>query len=318
MPRTQRICSLLALVLLVVLGATRSATAQEPDRPSVVVVPVVGEIDFRQVALIRRALSEVDSIGAGSLVLEIDTPGGAKTNMDEFLATLDLLRKREVRVTAWIKRDGLSAGAIIAIACDRIYMASGARIGAATPVFLGGIRDVIEDEVYAKYISAIRARVRNIAKERGRWDPLLAEAMVDPRLELVELRYRKKADGVIRTELIDRKEIPSFKTDEVEILSEKLVGEPPLTLTTDGAILHGLADGRAETLDDLLRELDLDGGKEYRLGAELVRGACELPRRHSLPAARVRDRARSGRVQDARYRRSRAARARDVRVVLRR
>jgi len=267
MPRTQRIRRFLTLVILVVLAVTGRAVSQTAGQSqrSVIVVPVEGEIDFRQVALIRRALSEVDSIGASFLVLELNTPGGAKTNMDEFLATLELLRKRQVKVTAWIKRDGLSAGAIIAIACDRIYMASGARIGAATPVFLGGIRGVIEDEVYAKYISAIRARVRNIAKERNRWDPILAEAMVDPRLELVELRYRKKSDGVLRKKLIDRRQVSTFKTDDIEILSEKLVGEPPLTLTTQEAIIYGLADGRAETLDDLLRELDLNGAKVYRL-----------------------------------------------------
>jgi len=78
-----------------------------------------------------------------------------------------------VTVIAFINNQAASAGALISIACDSIYMRKGGSIGAATVVNQTG--EVMPD----KYQSFMRAMMRATAEVNGR-DPKIAEAMVDP------------------------------------------------------------------------------------------------------------------------------------------
>src|SRR5690606_29662365 len=81
---------------------------------------------------------------------------------------------------AFVNPRAFSAGAMIALAADRIYMTPGAVIGAATPV--DGAGNVAGE----KMISAMRAEFRALAEARG-LDPQVAEAMVDPRIAIPDL-----------------------------------------------------------------------------------------------------------------------------------
>jgi membrane-bound serine protease (ClpP class) len=71
-----------------------------------------------------------------------------------------------------VNRRALSAGAMIALSADRLYMRPGSTIGAATPVVGEGQR------ASEKMVSAMRSEFRALAEERG-FDPAIAEAMVD-------------------------------------------------------------------------------------------------------------------------------------------
>jgi membrane-bound serine protease (ClpP class) len=77
-----------------------------------------------------------------------------------------------VPVVAFVNREAFSAGALITIASDEIWLAPGGVFGAATPVLGGETAD-------EKTVSAVRSTFRSTAEEQGR-DPLIAEAMVDP------------------------------------------------------------------------------------------------------------------------------------------
>ena len=92
---------------------------------------------------------------------------------------------------AFIENNAASAGALISIAADRIYMKNGAKIGSASVVDQTG---KIMPEKYQSYMrSTMRATAEahgkdTIITEQGdtilKWhrDPLIAEAMVDPRI----------------------------------------------------------------------------------------------------------------------------------------
>ncbi|MBE0641051.1 MAG: nodulation protein NfeD, partial [Bacteroidales bacterium] len=77
----------------------------------------------------------------------------------------------------FIDNNAASAGALISIACDSIYMREGASIGAATVVNQTG--EALPD----KYQSYMRAMMRATAEAKGR-DPDIAQAMVDPRIAI--------------------------------------------------------------------------------------------------------------------------------------
>ena len=106
--------------------------------------------------------------------LDIDTPGG---RIDAAERIADAVRNARIPVYAFVNPRAYSAGALIAISTNGIYMRPGAVIGAATPVDGQGTK------ASEKMVSAMRAEFRSMAEQRG-LDPKLAEAMVDENVEI--------------------------------------------------------------------------------------------------------------------------------------
>jgi membrane-bound serine protease (ClpP class) len=129
----------------------------------------------------------------------------------------DAILDTDIPVVAFVNREAFSAGALITIASDQIWMTPGAVFGAATP-----IDGATGETASEKTISAVRSTFRSTAEQQGR-DPVIAEAMVDPAVE-----------------------VPGLDGDTTL-----------LTLSTDQALRHGYADGVAEDRDALLAELGL-------------------------------------------------------------
>ncbi|MFW6078124.1 MAG: NfeD family protein [Gemmatimonadota bacterium] len=164
-------------------GATSVAAsaAQEAGRTAtagsdavVYRVPVEGVIDLGLAPYISRSLREAEDEGAVAVVLEIETPGG---RVDAAQQIVDAVRDAGVPVYAYVNQRALSAGAMIALATDGIYMRPGSVLGAATPVTGEGQR------ASEKIVSAMRAEMRALAEQRD-LDPRIAEAMVDETIEV--------------------------------------------------------------------------------------------------------------------------------------
>jgi membrane-bound serine protease (ClpP class) len=176
MNRHQRVYALL-VVLAVGLLAT-PAPAQ--DGNTVYRVPVTGVIELGLAPYIERSLHEAAEMGAVMVVLDIDTPGG---RVDAAERISDALSDSEVPVYAFVNRRAFSAGALIALSTDGIYMRPGSVIGAATPVDGSG------QKAPEKIVSAMRSEMRALAEARG-LDPQVAAAMVDEDVEI---------DGVVES-----------------------------------------------------------------------------------------------------------------------
>jgi len=181
----------------------------------------------------QEAFEEAYDLEADVIILHLNTYGGEVSAADSIRTRL--LNSR-VPVHVFIDDNAASAGALIAIACDSIYMKPGGKIGAATVVNQTG------EQVPDKYQSYMRATMRATAEAHGKdtiitgsdttyvWhrDPAIAEAMVDPRLYV---------EGVSDTGQV-------------------------LTFTTSEAIEHGFSEGSAESLEEVIGKL---GIKEYEL-----------------------------------------------------
>jgi membrane-bound serine protease (ClpP class) len=89
-------------------------------------------------------------------------------------------------IWVFVNSDAASAGALISIACDSIYMSPGASIGAAT-VVEGGSGQAAPD----KYQSYMRSIMRATAEENGR-DPRIAEGMVDEKIVIDSVKQAGK------------------------------------------------------------------------------------------------------------------------------
>ena len=206
------------LVALGSVGQVGSGSAQT-SAPLVYVIPIEGMIDLGLAPFLARVVREATDAGAAAVLLDINTFGG---RVDAAVAMRDTLVNAPIRTIAYVNPRAISAGALIAIACQTVVMNSGGTIGAAAPVVAdanGGSQPADE-----KSVSYLRKEFRATADARGR-PPEFAEAMVDLDVEI---------PGVVA--------------------KGKL-----LTLTTSEAIEHKVADFTAGTMTAALDEAGLPG-----------------------------------------------------------
>lgn len=119
-----------------------------------------------------RALDQAEEANAGLFLLKLNTYGGAVHIADSMRSRI---LRSPIKTAVLIDNNAASAGALISIACDSIFMVPGAMIGAATVV------DATGAQLPDKYQSYMRATMRSTAEHQGR-DPKIAEAMVDDRI----------------------------------------------------------------------------------------------------------------------------------------
>ncbi len=177
---------LAGLVLLCCLAA--SAWAQ--PRKKVMVMEIKAEIDPRMARYVKLALEHATETKADYIIIDMDTYGGVLTDAKEIV---DQLMDVDTPVWVFINSDAASAGALISIACDSIYMSPGASIGAATVV--NGSGEAAPD----KYQSYMRSIMRSTAEENGR-DPRIAEGMVDETLVIDSIKQAGKVITFTTTE----------------------------------------------------------------------------------------------------------------------
>ncbi|HEX2168007.1 MAG TPA: NfeD family protein [Longimicrobiales bacterium] len=158
-----------ALIALCGLLPAGAASSQEVATGAVVRVPVSGVIELGLAPFIERTLAEAEQADARAVILDIETPGG---RIDAAQRIVRAIQEADVPVYAFVNMHAHSAGAMIALAADEIYMRPGAQMGAATPVLGDG------EKAPEKIVSAMRAEMRALAERSGR-DPRVAEAMVD-------------------------------------------------------------------------------------------------------------------------------------------
>ena len=128
-----------------------------------------GDIDAAAQRLVVLGLEKAEEADADYVMLDLDTYGGAVNAADSIRTAI---LRYEKPVIVYVNMQAASAGALISIACDSIYMRTGSSIGAATVVDQSG--GVMPD----KYQSFMRGMMRSTAQATGR-DPEIAEAMVD-------------------------------------------------------------------------------------------------------------------------------------------
>ncbi len=229
-PNAARQCVCLAVLVFLLLAFTPGTVgrlqAQTPApvggaAPAiglVLVVPVHGEIDTGLSFFLQRMIRRAEREQARALVVEINSNGGLVTAAQEMK---DALLRARVPTIAVIKGRALSAAALIAISCHRIFMEPGSELGAATPIKLIGAAVAAAEE---KIVSAFKAEFESAAEARGR-PKALAAAMVD-----------KNHDSI--PGLVARGEI--------------------LTLTTETALTHGFCDAIVDGVPAALRRLNIE------------------------------------------------------------
>ncbi len=162
---------LFTIVLVSVLLCTQGQTPPTVDKtPSnkVYYFELHEDIGPSSVRIVDRALEEAVAMKADYIVMSLDSYGGLLDAGDTI--HVKLLRCK-IPVLCYVTNNAASAGALIALSCDSIYMSPFAKIGAASVVDQEG------NVVNEKYQAYMRGIMRSTAEANGR-DPEIAEAMV--------------------------------------------------------------------------------------------------------------------------------------------
>ncbi len=205
-------------VLFLTMATLLAAAPLVAQQPVVYRVDISGTIENGLAPYVARALRQADQAGAAAVVLDINTPGG---RVDAAERIVDAVRATTVPVYAWIHPRAYSAGALIALSADSVYMTSGAVFGAATPVDGQGVK------APEKYVSAMRGEFRALAEARG-LDPMVAEAMVDESVD-IPLAPSGRLLTLSTTEALSAKYADGIAEDQPALLAA--IGLPGAVVT---------------------------------------------------------------------------------------
>jgi len=212
-----------ACVLSVAAPATASETIHKGD---VVVVPLHGEVSPSLLALLRRAVKTAESNEASGIVFDMNTYGG---RLDTAAEIVNALNQIKIPTYTFINTNAGSAGALIAVATQHVYMAPVSAIGAAAPILPTG--EDLPSTAREKTISYWSALVRGSAIKNGH-NPDVAEAFMNKDKEV------KIGDRVVHPK-------GAVLTLNAQEATEKINGKPLL------------AEGIVDSVGDLTKRAGL-------------------------------------------------------------
>lgn len=210
------------LLLLLFLAVTSFKSAGKEPK-TVYQIDIKKEIDNTTRIYLRNGLTEAQKLGADAVLLHLNTYGGLLEAADS-MRTAILYNK--IPVYVFIDNNAASAGALISIACEKIFMRKGANIGAATVVNQTGA--ALPD----KYQSYMRSMIRSTAEAHGK----------DTIIHGNDTTYKWKRDPLIAEAMVDERVVVSNLIDTGKVL----------TFTADEAVIWGYCDGIAETPDEVI------------------------------------------------------------------
>lgn len=156
-------------------------TRVESYAGKVVVIPIGMESLVRKTKFefIQRIIKKAEEDKASAIIFDLNTPGGIAWYTEEIM--LSDLQNLSLPTYSFVNPKAMSAGALIAIATDYIYMHEPSTIGAAAPV-MGNGQDIPE-AMLKKVLSDIVSTADNVARLKGH-NPAIAKAFIDTKAEL--------------------------------------------------------------------------------------------------------------------------------------
>jgi Membrane-bound serine protease (ClpP class) len=217
------------LVLIAVLATLETGQAREIiHKGDVVVVPLRGEISPSLLMFLRRTEKVAESSGASAIIFEMNTYGGRLDSAEEITSALN---HATIPTYTFINSNAGSAGSLIALATQHIYMAPVSAIGAAAPVLpTGEDLPLTQREKTISYWSAL---IRSSAMKNGH-NPDVGEAFMNKEKEV------KIGDRVVHAK-------GTLLTLNAQEATEKFNGKALL------------ADGIADSVVDLMQKAGLKG-----------------------------------------------------------
>jgi membrane-bound serine protease (ClpP class) len=224
--------------------------------PVIIVIPIEGTVEPGMAAYLNRALKQAQQYPDKVIILEMDTFGG---QVDAALQIVDtMLNVKNTTTIAYIKTKAISAGALIALSCRKLYMQHNTTIGDCAPLTYGNDGPKMLGE---KFQSPLRAKFRTLAK-RNNYPERLTEAMVTEGLTVLEVVCKDTTMYLDSTELAEL--APEIKKT---ILSTKTIDNNSELLTIDDVEAQrlGFSQKSVGSVDEMLKDLGYENSKTIRI-----------------------------------------------------
>ena len=122
---------LLTILTAIILILAISLQSEAKEKSLIYTIDIKKEIDNTTWIYLHNGLSEAKQLSADAILLHMNTYGGLLESADSMRTAI---LYSPIPVYVFIDNNAASAGALISIACKKIYMRKGANIGAATVV----------------------------------------------------------------------------------------------------------------------------------------------------------------------------------------
>lgn len=247
----------------------------------VIILTIDKPIEYEiETAALEEAIIECADAGPLFILLEIDTPGGRQDLTYRICGAITKIT--DCPVIGFVKTGeygAISAGAAVALACDKIYMAENTAIGAAATITVSetgrpeDVKEAYGEVVGEKFSSFWRARLASLAEKNGR-SGLIARAMADKDIEVIEVGHSGQRRFVT----------PVNKKAGQQIIRTWSEKGSLLTLTAAEAVKCGIADELVNSRSRLLVDMDAAGAEVFvneaiaDAGRELKRAEGQLAR----------------------------------------
>jgi len=242
------------LILLFVAAPCTEIFAQESRE--VYVIPVAGDVEPGMAAFVARCLAEIHGNDKALVILEIDTNGG---RVDSALNIVEsILAAEPVQTVAYVQTKAISAGALIALACNRLAMKPHSTIGDCAPITFASDGPKVLGE---KFQSPLRAKFRTLARKNG-YPESLAEAMVTAEMEV----YRIELDGKVSyLEAAEYNELSETYKKQIQAKKTVVAKGELLTMDNSEAFELGFSSQTAASIEELLAGLAISDYSLVRL-----------------------------------------------------
>lgn len=228
----------------------------DKNAPVLVVIPVEGTVNAGMASFLSRAIKDSRQYKDRVLVFEMDTFGGEVDAAFQIVDTI--VNVNDAPTIAFVKTKAISAGALIALSCNKLVMKPNTTIGDVAPLTMSNDGPQMLGE---KFQSPIRAKFRTLAKKNG-YPETLTEAMVTSSIVVYKVKLPDTTMYLDSTGLADLS--PAIKKS---IISTSTVVKKGELLTMDDSEAHRLGFSRmsVSSIEQMAQEMGYKNAKIIRI-----------------------------------------------------
>lgn len=237
--------------VLICFSPFLSQNISSAEKEKVYIIPVSGMVEPGMAAYIKRSLSDIKEKKNAIFIFKLDTFGG---RVDSALDIVDTISNISGGKTiAFVEKRAISAGALIALSANKLFMKNNTIIGDCAPMINTKEGQKMAGE---KVQTVLRAKFRSLAKKNN-YPEKLAQAMVTMDMEVYKVTIDNKEI------FIDKKEYDDLKEKKQKIHNKKTIVAKGELLTMDDteALELGFSQKSVTNIKDILEILNYESSE---------------------------------------------------------
>jgi len=235
--------SLIVILIFIGIGFLGNTLSASQEKQKVYIIPVSGTVEPGMAAYVKRALEEIKDETDAVFVFKMDTFGGRVDAALDIVDTISNVPKG--KTIAFVEKRAISAGALIALSSNLLFMKENTIIGDCAPIINTKEGQKMAGE---KIQTVLRAKFRALAKKNN-YPVVLAESMVTIDMEV----YQVVIDG--KKSFMRKKAFDDLTEDEKKKIKGKktIVAKGELlTMDDEEAFDFGFSQKTVKDIEEVL------------------------------------------------------------------